>query len=32
MVDLSYATAKEIDLIKAGISKVKLKIIEYLPK
>ena len=28
MVDLSYAAAKEIDLIKAGISKVKLEIIE----
>jgi len=28
MVDLSYAAAKEIDLIKAGISKVKLEVIE----
>jgi len=28
MVDLSYAAAKEIDLIKAGISKVKLEIIK----
>lgn len=28
IIDLSYAAAKEIDLIKAGLSKVRLEIIE----